>query len=546
MKKNGFVEGAMIATLGIVISRIIGLIYVIPFYSLIGNQGGALYSYAYSIYAIFLSLSSNSIPIAISKLISEYNSLGYYYTKEKVFKLGSKMIIIMSLIFFAILMIFAKEIAYLIIGDIKGGNTIEGVTSVVRVVATALLVVPFLSVMRGYIQGHKIMTPSSISNVIEQFVRVIVLLLGSYLALKVFNLSLETGVGIAVFGATVGAIAAYLYLISKINNNKDKLHRNEKMSENEKSITSKDLMKKIIFYSLPFILIDLARSLSGMVDTMTIVKTLYNLGFDIQVAETALGSLSTWASKINMIVIAIVLGIDISLIPNLAGSFIKKDFEAVSKQINQSLRLIAYTTIPMAIGLSFLAQPVWVIFYGFDQVSIDLFRLYVFQTVTYSFFYILIDTVQTMNNTKVALGSLLVGFFAKLLLNVPLMYLCDYIGISAYYGPIITNIIIQVSTILTIMYILKRTYNIHYNSTVKNMFKSIFGASIMLLVLFTLSIIFKVDAMSRIDALLQIFVYSILGMIVYIPLTYKMGLFKEIFGTNSIKKILVKLKLRKE
>ena len=546
MKKNGFVEGAMIATLGIVISRIIGLIYVIPFYSLIGNQGGALYSYAYSIYAIFLSLSSNSIPIAISKLISEYNSLGYYYTKEKVFKLGSKMIIIMSLIFFAILMIFAKEIAYLIIGDIKGGNTIEGVTSVVRVVATALLVVPFLSVMRGYIQGHKIMTPSSISNVIEQFVRVIVLLLGSYLALKVFNLSLETGVGIAVFGATVGAIAAYLYLISKINNNKDKLHRNEKISENEKSITSKDLMKKIIFYSLPFILIDLARSLSGMVDTMTIVKTLYNLGFDIQVAETALGSLSTWASKINMIVIAIVLGIDISLIPNLAGSFIKKDFEAVSKQINQSLRLIAYTTIPMAIGLSFLAQPVWVIFYGFDQVSIDLFRLYVFQTVTYSFFYILIDTVQTMNNTKVALGSLLVGFFAKLLLNVPLMYLCDYIGISAYYGPIITNIIIQVSTILTIMYILKRTYNIHYNSTVKNMFKSIFGASIMLLVLFTLSIIFKVDAMSRIDALLQIFVYSILGMIVYIPLTYKMGLFKEIFGTNSIKKILVKLKLRKE
>lgn len=546
MKKNGFVEGAMIATLGIVISRIIGLIYVIPFYSLIGNQGGALYSYAYSIYAIFLSLSSNSIPIAISKLISEYNSLGYYYTKEKVFKLGSKMIIIMSLIFFAVLMIFAKEMAYLIIGDIKGGNTIEGVTLVVRVVATALLIVPFLSVMRGYIQGHKVMTPSSISNVIEQFVRVIVLLLGSYLALKVFNLSLETGVGIAVFGATVGAIAAYLYLISKINKNKDNLHRNEEITENEKSITNKDLLKKIIFYSLPFILIDLARSLSGMVDTMTIVKTLYNLGFDIQVAETALGSLSTWASKINMIVIAIVLGIDISLIPNLAGSFIKKDFEAVSKQINQSLRLIAYTTIPMAIGLSFLAQPVWVIFYGFDQVSIDLFRLYVFQTVTYSFFYILIDTVQTMNNTKVALGSLLVGFFAKLLLNVPIMYLCHYIGISAYYGPIITNIIIQVSTILVVMYILKRTYNIHYNSTVKNIFKSILGASIMLAVLFALSIIFKVDATTKLNALLQIFVYSIIGVVVYLPLTYKMGLFKEIFGTNSIKKILVKLKLRKE
>jgi O-antigen/teichoic acid export membrane protein len=545
MKKNGFVEGAMIATLGIVISRIIGLIYVIPFYSLIGSQGGALYSYAYSIYAIFLSLSSNSIPIAISKLVSEYNSLGYYYTKERVFKLGSKIIIAMSFIFFVVLMLFSKEIAYLIIGDIKGGNTIEGVTTVVRIVATALLIVPFLSVMRGYIQGHKIMTPSSISNVIEQIVRVIVLLLGSYLALKVFHLSLETGVGIAVFGATVGAIAAYLYLVSKISKNKDQLHRGLEATEKEKSITNNELLKKIVFYSLPFILIDLARSSSGMVDTLTVVKTLYNLGFDVKVAETAFGALSTWASKINMIVIAVVLGIDISLIPNLAGSFIKNDFKEVSKQINQSLRLIAYTTIPMAIGLSLLAQPVWVIFYGYNQASTNIFHLFVFQTITYSFFYILIDTMQTMNDTKVALGSLLIGFIAKLLLNVPMMHLCHNLGIDAYYGPIIANLMIQTLTIVGIMYILKNRYNIHYHSTIKNILKSLIGAIAMLAVLLLLNLVFTINATSRLDALIETVVYSLIGVGVYLPVTYKMGLFKEIFGTNSINEILIKLKLRK-
>ena len=54
MKKNGFMEGAIIATIAIIFSKIIGALYVIPFYSIIGEKGGALYGYAYNIYNIFL------------------------------------------------------------------------------------------------------------------------------------------------------------------------------------------------------------------------------------------------------------------------------------------------------------------------------------------------------------------------------------------------------------------------------------------------------------------------------------------------------------
>ena len=100
MKKNSFLEGAMIATIGIVMCKIIGVLYVIPFYKIIGQQGGALYSYAYSIYAVFLTLSSTGIPLAISKMISEYNSLGYYNTKERVYKLGSIIIVSIGFISF--------------------------------------------------------------------------------------------------------------------------------------------------------------------------------------------------------------------------------------------------------------------------------------------------------------------------------------------------------------------------------------------------------------------------------------------------------------
>ena len=87
-KKNSFMQGAFIATFGIVLCKIIGILYVIPFYAIIGEQGGALYGYAYNIYSIFLGISTAGIPLAMSKLISEYNTLGYIKTKERAFRLG--------------------------------------------------------------------------------------------------------------------------------------------------------------------------------------------------------------------------------------------------------------------------------------------------------------------------------------------------------------------------------------------------------------------------------------------------------------------------
>jgi len=168
MKKNNFLEGAMIATIGIIMCKIIGVLYVIPFYKIIGSQGGTLYSYAYSIYSVFLTLSSTGIPLAISKMVSEYNSLEYYNTKERVYKIGRIIIVGIGFLSFLILILSAPIIAKMILGDMQGGNTVESVTMVIRIISSALLIVPLLSVTKGYLQGHKFITPSSISQVIDK------------------------------------------------------------------------------------------------------------------------------------------------------------------------------------------------------------------------------------------------------------------------------------------------------------------------------------------------------------------------------------------
>ena len=180
-------QGAFIATFAIVLCKVLGILYVIPFNSVIGEKGGALYAYAYNIYSVFLSISMAGIPIAMSKVISEYHTLGYSKAKKKAYDIGKWLSIIAGIVCFLVLFIFADKIGYLIIGGVEGGNTKEDVALVIRTISTAILIIPLLSVVRGYFQGHRYITETSVSEVIEQVVRVLIIVVGSFLMYKVFN-----------------------------------------------------------------------------------------------------------------------------------------------------------------------------------------------------------------------------------------------------------------------------------------------------------------------------------------------------------------------
>ena len=119
MKKNNFVQGAFIATLGIVITKILGILYVIPFYAIIGEQGGALYGYAYSIYLVFMAISSAGIPLAISKIISEYQTLGYYNAKQRSFKIGKQIATTLGILCFIILFVFEYKLKVILVSSPK-------------------------------------------------------------------------------------------------------------------------------------------------------------------------------------------------------------------------------------------------------------------------------------------------------------------------------------------------------------------------------------------------------------------------------------------
>ena len=207
-----------------------------------------------------------------------------------------------------------------ILGDIEGGNTIEDITFVIRVIATALLVIPSLSISRGYLQGNKYITSPSISQVVEQLFRVIVVVVGSYIMLKITG-NVTHAVSVACFGATIGGLIAYFYLKYKIVKNKKEFIPKEKETEEEKKISTKEIWTKIFKYAFPFVMIDVVGNACMLINMFTVVKILVNYcNFNVTDAETVMSSLTTWGSKLCMIVSAIATGLVVSLLPNITDS----------------------------------------------------------------------------------------------------------------------------------------------------------------------------------------------------------------------------------
>lgn len=538
--KTGFLQGAFIVTLCIVITKILGILYVIPFHWLIGDKGGALYGYAYTIYLFFMSISSAGIPLAISRIVSEYQTLGYMNAKRRTFIMGKKIALLLGFVSFLILMIFAPFIAKAVLGNLSGGNKIEDVVFVIRVISSAILIVPVLSIYRGYFEGHRFMRAPAISQVLEQIVRILVIIMGSFLTLKVFKLSLTTTVGVAVFGATLGGFVSYLYLVEKRLKNKKKF--NEKIRvNNEPIITDKQIFRKIVVYAVPFIMIDLFKSLYSFVDMLTVVKGLvYKASFTTSNAEVIMSMLSTWTAKFNMIIISISTGVVVNLIPNLTESYVKKDNKDINKKINQSLNIILSMALPMCLGISFLARPIWVLFYGNSVYGPSVLSYSIFIGIFSALFTTAISIIQVFKDYRTLFISLISGVLLKIIFNIRLIEAFSSLGLPAYYGIISATIIGYLTSFVICLVILKKKYHVCYEDVVKNFFDILCASILMIIVLYLISRFIPTYSDIRIVNLGIIIVYTLIGFLSYILYTYKSGTIKNIYGNKLIKLFKIK------
>ena len=541
MKKSSFIEGTVIATIAIIITKILGMLYVIPFYAMVGVQGSALYAYAYNIYVIFLDISSAGLPVAMSKIIKEYNTLGMLDAKVRAYKLGKRVVNFVSVAAFICLFLFAGNIASLILGDLQGGNTINDVAFVIRCVSFAILVIPFLSISKGYLQGHNIINVSSISQVIEQVVRIAVILGGSYIALNIFHLSLTTSVGIAVFGAFCGGIAAILYIVKNMHKHKKELSFTGDIKKDD--ISDSEIIKKILSYAIPFIIIDVGVSVYNFVDMVLISRTMVHLGFDAATTEFITSSVSAWAGKINMVVNAIAMGLTVSLIPNIVEAFTLKKWHLVESRLNKALQIIIVTCVPMVLGISLLSKPIWGIFYGTEELSLGglVLSVYIFIALFFNIYMVTSSTLQSLNKFKAVYLTTLLGYVTNALLDVPLMLLCHALGLEPFIGAVLASILGYSLSAISTLVLLNKEHKLKYNETFKVMLKILLPTIMMVLVVVLLKLVIPINYMSRLSSIIYVAVISIIGSLVYLFTTYKMGILTLVFGKEYLNKIVKKV-----
>lgn len=539
MKKNSFIEGTIVATLGILLVKVIGIIYVIPFNAIIGEQGGALYGYGYTIYQLFLSISSAGFPFAISKITSEYNALGYKKAISDTYKIALKIISVISIVIFIILFLFAPQIGKLIIGSQTGGNTYQDIAFVIRMVSFAILVVPFLSVTKGFLQGYKYITPYSISQVIEQVVRVLIILIGSYLCVKVFHLPLKYAVGIAVSAAFFGGLVAYLYLRKKM---KQANLLPKEVKEDKVKISTKEITKKIMMYSIPFILISLVNNLYTTVDMILLSRTMSDiLHLKASIVESIVGVYTTWGIKLNNIILAVSTGLVTSLIPNIVTSFTKKDMDDVNDKFNKAIQCVLLVIVPMTIFLSLLVKPVWTLFYGNSYYGPVVYKYFVYTALFGGFYTIIINTLQGINKYKLVITTVLIGLITNAILDVPLMIVCDKLGMNASYGAITAALIGYSLSIGISLYILHKKYQFQFKSTVKRLPKYITTWLVFILTIILLKQVIPTNLENRFIQIPVLIVFGLVSFLVYFYLNYKNGNIKLVFGNtlnNKIKKFL--------
>ena len=208
-KKNTFYGAAAILAVGTIVVKIIGAIYKIPLGILLTDEAYGDFNGAYNIYSFFLMLATAGLPVALSKTVSETNSLGRENQKEKVFRVAFCAFLTMGIFSFVCMSVFGKTVATYVIQN-------EKAVYAVQALSVSVLCSCCCSAFRGYAQGHLNMIPTTISQIIEALSKMV---LGLLLAVLILHSAIQpqelrerlSAVG-ALVGVSIGSVLSVAFL----------------------------------------------------------------------------------------------------------------------------------------------------------------------------------------------------------------------------------------------------------------------------------------------------------------------------------------------
>ena len=411
------------------ISRLLGAIYIIPWYIWMGTyaaKANGLFTMGYNIYAWFLLISTAGIPVAVAKQVAKYNTM---HEEEHSFALIRSFLgfmTVLGLAFALILYLFAPWLA-----DLSGVG--KELIPIMQSLAWAVLIFPSMSVIRGFFQGMNNLKPYAMSQIAEQVIRVIWMLLATFIIMKLGSKDYLSAVTQSTFAAFVGMVASFAVLLYFLY--KEGLL--QKVFETRDKIDSKSLLVDTIKEAIPFIITGSAIQLFQILDQMTFINSMkWFTNYSNEDLVVMFSYFSANPNKITMILISVGVSIGSVGLPLLTENYVKGDLPAASRLVQDSITMLFLFLLPATVGVVMVGEPLYTVFYGKpDSLALGLFVFAVLQSTILGLYMVLSPMLQAMFRNRKAVLYFIYGSLAKIVLQLP------SIAIFHSYGPLISTTI---------------------------------------------------------------------------------------------------------
>ncbi|WP_061777087.1 putative polysaccharide biosynthesis protein [Levilactobacillus senmaizukei] len=450
--QDQMVAGSAWMTAGSIFSRILGAVYIIPWNIWFGAfylQGNALYGKGYNIYSFFLIAAIAGVPSAIAKQVAHYNALNEYGVSVRLYKRGLEIAVITG-ISIALLMYFGAPL-------FTGGDA--HLIPVLHSLAWAILIIPTMSLTRGYFQGFQQMAPSALSQFAEQLIRVVYMLATAFIIMRVLHGNWVTAVSQSTFAAAIGAMGGLLVLGVYYWRRRHHFRALVANSNNDLIVPANQLYREIIAQAVPFIVLGAGITIFQLIDQYTFAPIMHMAGTYTDAHLNDLFALfGVNANKLIMITISLASALAVTVVPLLSESYTRGNKQEISTQLSNAFLMFEFVMIPSALGMAAIARPLNLVFYGrsHEALAASLLAFSSYLSILLGLYTVVAALMQGISQNKRAVRYFVVGTIVKFILQWPLVY---FLGA---FGPLIATAFGFTVTCYLIIHSLDQQFSINF------------------------------------------------------------------------------------
>ncbi|QBO35872.1 polysaccharide biosynthesis protein [Periweissella cryptocerci] len=394
--KQSVLQGAVLLSLAALIAKVLSAVYRVPLENFVGNTGFYVYQQVYPIYGIGMTFALNGLPVFISKIVAEQPTIA---EQQAVARRLFKGLTILGVGLFALV--------YLTSGIMANGMGDGQLAPILRSVSWMFLCLPILSVGRGLAQGQMNMVPTALSQVSEQVVRVVIIIVVAYLAMRQHWNVYFMGMW-AMASAPIAGIVASLFFVKTTHTY---LQQPSTPAVQKVRLWPRLWTEGMLISAVAALLIMLQ-----LIDSFTVKHGLTQFGMSSLAAKNAKGIYDR-AQPLVQLGLVVATGFGTSLLPNLRQAFLQAKIAQMQAMIQTLLRLSLWLASAATVGLIALMPQINQLLFGSRDYS-QVLSVYMVSVIAMSFVMMLASVLQSIDRYQVLVAGIVVALLSKALLNV--------------------------------------------------------------------------------------------------------------------------------